>query len=67
MHERAQVVEGEFGRVREKSRDLALKTAPLAWSGISPERSQRALGGAGLGKNVFMQISGEDPVEFREG
>ena len=66
MHERAHVVEVESCRVRQESRDLTLKTSPLAGRSVRPERSKGGLGRAGLSKNVFMQIPAKDLVELRK-
>ena len=66
MHESAQIVEVESCRVRQESRDLTLKTAPLVGRSVRPERSQGGLGRAGLSKNVFMEVPAKDLAELRE-
>ena len=67
VNEIAHVVEREGRRERQKSPDLALKPAPFVGSGIRPEGAQCGAGGTGLGEHVFVQISTEDPAEFRKG
>jgi hypothetical protein len=63
----ADLIKVEGGRVREKPLDLALKPPSFGWSRVGPIFTQGALGRAGLGEKVFVQIPVKDTPEFRKG
>ena len=64
VDEVTQLVEVECRCLREKAFDLKLKSLQFVGTGIVSKRLQCGLGRGGLGQEVFVQVSAEDPSKL---
>ena len=67
VEQRAQFIEVEGARQREKPFHFSSEPARFYRRGIGAKRAQRSLGGSVFDEDVFVQVTREDTLEFGKG